>query len=109
MWLIGRLPTDADRERVIEGIGGSGQDDGPSKSELANLVKKLALRWFLMRNAYAREPLSLLQPRWAMSLMLGPMTRSEIRRALGKTPDKSVQRDDADQPAQEHDTLDQEI
>ena len=26
----------------------------------------------------------MLQPRWAMSLMLGPMTRNEIRRALGK-------------------------
>jgi hypothetical protein len=84
VWLIGRLQTDADRERVIEGIGGSGEDDGPSRSELAGIVKKLAPRWFLMRNAHAREPLSLLQPRWAMSLMLGPMTRSEIRRALGK-------------------------
>jgi hypothetical protein len=93
---------------VIEGIGGSGQDDGPSKSELANLVKKLAPRWFLMRNAHAREPLSLLQPRWAMSRMLGPMTRSEIRRALGKSPEKRVARDDADPPAQK-DTLDEEI
>jgi hypothetical protein len=43
-----------------------------------------------------------------MSLMLGPMTRSEIRRALGKTPDKRVERADADQTAQE-DTLDEEI
>src|SRR5688572_1177365 len=84
VWLIGRLQTDADRERVIEGIGGSGQDDGPSKSELASIVKKLANRWFLMHNAHAREALSLLQPRWAMSLMLGPMTRNEIRRAVGK-------------------------
>jgi hypothetical protein len=43
-----------------------------------------------------------------MSLMLGPMTRSEIRRALGKTPDKSAEHADADQSAQE-DTLDEEI
>jgi hypothetical protein len=84
MWLIGRLQTDADRERVIEGVGGSGEDDGPSKAELAGIVKKLGPRWFLMRNAHAREGLTLLQPRWAMSLMLGPMTRNEIRRALGK-------------------------
>jgi hypothetical protein len=85
VWCIGRLQTDADRERVIEGIGGSGDSDGPSKSELTNMVKKLAPRWFLMRNAHAKEPLSLLQPRWAMSLMLGPMTRTEIRQALGKS------------------------
>ena len=109
VWLIGRLQTDADRERVIEGIGGSGQDDGPSKSELANLVKKLAPRWFLMRNAHAREPLSLLQPRWAMSVMLGPMTRNEIRRALGKSPDKRMANGDAAEAAEEQDTLDEEI
>lgn len=41
-------------------------------------------RWFLVRNVHAKEQLSLLQPRWAMSLMLGPMTRTEIRQALGK-------------------------
>jgi hypothetical protein len=81
---VGRLQTDADRERVLDGLGGSGSNDGPSKSELANVVKKLAPRWFLMRDAHARDGIRLLQPRWAMSLLLGPMTRSEIRRALGK-------------------------
>jgi hypothetical protein len=30
-----------DRERVIEGIGGSCQDDGPSKSELATWSRSL--------------------------------------------------------------------
>ena len=62
----------------------SGQEGGFTKSELSNVVKKLAPRWFLMRDAHAREGTVLLQPRWAISLMLGPMTRTEIRRALGK-------------------------
>jgi hypothetical protein len=84
LWCIGRLQTDADRERVLDGLGGSGSNDGPSKSALANVVKKLAPRWFLMRDAHSRDGMRLLQPRWAMSLLLGPMTRSEIRRALGK-------------------------
>ena len=54
------------------------------KADNSNVVKKLAPRWFLMRDAHAREGTVLLQPRWAISLMLGPMTRREIRRALGK-------------------------
>jgi hypothetical protein len=82
LWCVGRLQTDADRERVLDGLGDtSGQDGGFTKSELANTVKRLAPRWFLMRDAHAREGLVLLKPRWAISLMLGPMTRTEIRKA----------------------------
>jgi hypothetical protein len=44
LWCVGRLQTDADRERVLDGLGDtSGQDGGFSKAELANVVKKLAL------------------------------------------------------------------
>jgi hypothetical protein len=85
MWLVGRLQTDADRERVLEGLSGAGHaHDGPTKAELAHTVKRLAPRWFVMRDVHASEGTVLLQPRWAISLLLGPMTRTEIRRALGK-------------------------
>jgi DNA helicase HerA-like ATPase len=83
LWCIGRLQTDADRERVLEGLAdSSGHEGGVSKSELEGIVRKLAPRWFLVRDAHARDGAYLLQPRWVMSLMRGPMTRSEIRRAL---------------------------
>jgi len=45
------------------------------------LLKRLASRWFFVRNVHAAREGVLLQPRWAMSLMRGPMTRAEIRRA----------------------------
>jgi hypothetical protein len=80
VWCIGRLQTDADRERVVDGLGDAGPGAN-SKSEVANVIKKLAPRWFLLRDAHAREGMMLLQPRWAMTLMLGPMTRTEIKRA----------------------------
>jgi DNA helicase HerA-like ATPase len=96
LWCIGRLQADADRERVIEGLGDSaGHEGGLSKSELAHVVKKLAPRWFVVRNAHAREEMTLVQPRWATSLMLGPMTRTEIRRARGR----GAERQDGDEPA----------
>jgi hypothetical protein len=79
LWAIGRLQTDADRARVIEGLAGG--DDGLDASELGALVKKLAQRWFLVRNARAQGGTQLLQTRWSMSWMRGPMTRTEIRKA----------------------------
>jgi hypothetical protein len=46
----------------------------------------LAPRWFVIRNTRATSPPLLLQPRYAMSLMRGPMTRVEIQRARGNIP-----------------------
>lgn len=79
LWAIGRLQTDADRARVMEGLGGG--DDDLSASELGAIAKKLAQRWFLLRNARAKSGTVLLQSRWSLSWMRGPMTRSEVRKA----------------------------
>jgi hypothetical protein len=77
LWCIGRLQTDADRARVIDGLAGAGVENG----ELSNVVKRLAPRWFVMRDVHARGGLLLLQPRWAMSFLRGPMTRAEVKLA----------------------------
>jgi hypothetical protein len=71
-WFLGRLQTDADRARVMEGLG-----ENKKKSKLAALVKRLTQRWFVVREANGSAP-TLLQPRWAISLLRGPMTRSEV-------------------------------
>jgi DNA helicase HerA-like ATPase len=81
LWCIGRLQTDADRARVLDGLSGSGGGDDLSTGELAKIVKRLSQRWFLMRDAHSKQGMVLMQPRWAMSFMRGPMTRNEIRRA----------------------------
>jgi hypothetical protein len=82
LWCVGRLQTDADRARVVEGLAAAGVRGAQSAAELTNTIKRLSPRWFLMRDAHAAESTVFLQPRWAMSFMRGPMTRSEIRRAL---------------------------
>jgi hypothetical protein len=86
LWCIGRLQTDADRARVLDGLSGSGGDDDLSSAELAKIVKRLSQRWFLMRDAHSKRGVVLMQPRWAMSFMRGPMTRNEIRRARSLDP-----------------------
>jgi hypothetical protein len=78
-WMLGRLQTDADRARVMEGIG-----EDKKKSALSALVKKLSHRWFVVKDAKNAEPV-LLHSRGAISILRGPMTRSEIRRRRDET------------------------
>lgn len=59
----------------MEGLG-----EDKKKIKLGALVKKLSPRWFVVRDARSAKP-TLLNPRWAMSYLRGPMTQSEIRSA----------------------------
>jgi hypothetical protein len=86
MWCVGRLQTDADRARVLEGLcsatdGGGREGDGATLNELSDITKRLAPRWFLMRDVHSAAGTVLMQPRWAMTFMRGPMTGTEVRRA----------------------------
>ena len=79
LWCLGRLQTDADRARVVDGLANEA-GLGESAAELSEVLKGIKPRWFVVRNAH--DPGSiLLQPRWAMSFLRGPMTRHEIKRA----------------------------
>ncbi len=81
VWCLGTLQTDADRERVIEGLA---TGDRKADQLLDNTVQRLAKRWFVMRDLHAGPTPVLLQPRYAMTYMRGPMTRTELMRAVGR-------------------------
>ncbi|RYZ07654.1 MAG: ATP-binding protein [Myxococcales bacterium] len=81
VWCLGRLQTDADRARVIDGLAAvRGSED--VTGDIDTTLQRLAPRWFVIRNTHAGPPL-LMQPRYAMTYMRGPMTRVEIRKARG--------------------------
>jgi len=82
LWFIGRLQTDADRARVLDGLAMAQTTDGQAV-ELESTFQRLAPRWFVVRNAHVESPPILMQPRFAMALLRGPMTRKEIRAARG--------------------------
>jgi len=82
LWCIGRLQTDADRARVLDGLAMAQTTDGQNV-ELDTTFQRLAPRWFVVRNAHTTSPPILIQPRFAMALLRGPMTRKEIRAARG--------------------------
>jgi hypothetical protein len=79
-WLIGRLQTERDKMRVIEGLesalaSGSG---GLERGDIDRLLSNLTSRVFLMRNVHDDRPV-LFQSRWALSYLRGPLTLAEIR------------------------------
>ena len=81
LWWVGRLQTDADRARIVEGLASSlGGLPGGARA-LSAVLRKLAPRWFVVRDAHEGAP-SLVQPRDALSYLRGPMTRRELREAL---------------------------
>ena len=83
LWMVGRLQTDADRERVLEGLMGSDGAVNIDGSELAACVKQLAPRWFVMRDVHREPSVVLATSRTTLCWLRGPMTRAEIRGARG--------------------------
>ena len=82
LWCLGRLQTDADRARVLDGLGANAVNGDASLEGLGDTLRQLTPRWFVTRDAHSAQGAVLVQPRWAMSFLKGPMTRSEIRAAL---------------------------
>jgi hypothetical protein len=77
VWFVGRLQTDADRERVVEGM--TSQHRGAEADALAHVIKMLVPRWFVLR--CPRPPYgALLESRTTMSWLRGPMTRNDLKR-----------------------------
>jgi hypothetical protein len=73
-WFLGRLQTERDKRRVIDGLEGIGLD----KAELEATLSSLGSRVFLMNNVHEEEP-ALFETRWALSYLRGPLTRNQIR------------------------------
>ena len=54
LWCLGRLQTDADRARVLDGLAAA-QGSGEATADLANTLQRLAPRWFVVRNTHANS------------------------------------------------------
>ncbi len=73
--LVGRLITDRDRERALEGLGMSRLPDGRNADDI---VAALGKRQFLLTDVRAKQGVRTLGSRWAMSYLRGPVTLSEM-------------------------------
>jgi hypothetical protein len=87
-WFIGRLQTERDRERVIDGLLSAQAGAGFDRGALAKLMAGIAPRVFLLRNVNDDAPV-LFRTRWALSWLRGPLTLPEITRLMA--PRKSAE------------------
>jgi hypothetical protein len=76
-WFVGKLQTDQDRERLRDGL----LDAGMESKALEKLLAATRKRVFLLHDIHRPKP-CLLQSRWAMSYLRGPLTRDEISRLM---------------------------
>jgi hypothetical protein len=74
-WFLGRLQTDRDRQRVLDGLEGSGQS-GFDRGDVDRLLAGLAPRRFLLHSVH-EAPL-VFETRWTLSYLRGPLTRPQL-------------------------------
>jgi len=86
-WLLGRLQTERDKQRVLEGLEGASASAGAGfdKGRMERILAGLKSRVFLMHNVHEDAPV-LLHSRWAMSYLRGPLTRAQIQRLTESAP-----------------------
>lgn len=74
-WVIGKLQTDQDKQRLLDGLTNvSGTFDRPF---FDNTISSLGKRVFLLHNVHAKEP-EIFTTRWAMNYLPGPITRNKL-------------------------------
>ena len=97
-WMIGRLQTERDKARILEGLkSASGAVD---VAALDALIGDLAKRQFVLHSTKESQP-TLFTTRWAMSYLRGPLTRDEVATLMAEAPQRAPVADarDTDPPA----------
>ena len=79
-WFLGRLQTERDKARVLEGLEGASSQAGSTfdRGAMEQTLAGLGSRVFLMNNVHDDQPV-VFETRWAMSYLRGPLTRSQIQ------------------------------
>ncbi|CAN5163306.1 ATP-binding protein [soil metagenome] len=79
-WFIGRLQTERDKMRVIEGLEGAMAETGGKfdRQEMEKILAGLGKRVFLMNNVHESRP-EIFQTRWTLSYLRGPLMKSQIK------------------------------
>ncbi len=85
-WFIGRLQTERDKARVMEGLEGASSGDF-DKAAMERTIAGLGKRRFLLHNVHETEAV-VFGTRWVMSYLAGPLTRDHIRTLMSAAKDK---------------------
>jgi hypothetical protein len=79
-WFIGRLQTEQDLNRILDGLSGASgaQQKGFDRKSLEKIITQLGKRVFVLHNVHEDTP-EVFHTRWVMSYLAGPLTRAQIK------------------------------
>ena len=80
-WFLGRLQTERDKARLLEGLEGAASGSLDRK-EADRILSSLGKRVFLLHNVHESKP-TVFQTRWTMSYLRGPLSKAEIQQLSG--------------------------
>lgn len=82
-WFIGRLQTERDKARVLEGLEGAAAGSGQrfDRQQMEQILAGLSSRIFVLNNTHDDAP-EVFESRWAMSYLRGPLTRVQIKELM---------------------------
>ncbi|MDH3285795.1 MAG: ATP-binding protein, partial [Acidobacteriota bacterium] len=82
-WLLGRLQTERDKARVLDGLEGAAASTkgGFNRRRVETILSGMKSRVFLMNNVHDDGP-AVFHTRWAMSYLRGPLTRTQIKQLM---------------------------
>ncbi len=85
-WFIGRMQTERDKARVMEGLEGASQGGEFDKQKMERTLAGLGKRRFLLHNVHEDQDV-VFGTRWVMSYLAGPLTRDQIGKLMaGRVP-----------------------
>jgi len=90
-WFIGKLQTERDKLRVLDGLESASTEAGGAldRRQLDRAISALRSRVFLLHNVHEDHPV-IFHTRWAMSYLRGPLTRTQVRELIAETQAEEV-------------------
>lgn len=89
-WMVGRLQTERDKARILEGLTSASGDT--SIGVFDEMISGLGKRQFVLQSTRRKAP-TVFGTRWAQSFLAGPLTREQVGTLAG--PARVPQADDA--------------
>ncbi|NOY55460.1 MAG: DUF853 family protein [Actinobacteria bacterium] len=94
-WMIGRLQTQRDKARILEGLESS--SGAVDIDHFDDLIGDLEERQFVLHSTQEQQP-TLFGTRWAMSYLRGPLTKEDLMKLTEDAPERLVAEMSAPEP-----------